>query len=50
MRHVESLFSPPAPSELLGGAELHLIEHHHIDSDTNWRTATMVDASHGGQP
>lgn len=41
-RFLESLFSPPAPPALLGGAELHMVEYHHLDTDLNWRTATMV--------
>ena len=41
-RHLESLFSPPAPPALLGGAEVHMVEYHHLDTELNWRTATMV--------
>ena len=41
-RYLESLFSPPDPPALLGGAEVHMVEYHLLDTDLNWRTATMV--------
>ena len=41
-RYLESLFSPSDPPALLGGAEVHMVEYHHFETDLNWRTATMV--------